>query len=119
MSYFTLALDIIVLALFLFLLVLILLNKFDNKFVQCTLNDNIINLLYGEKYTKSTLKKIKFMLIFRVLYFTLGFILIGYGNFNSSLKCLIPLILIILRTVGNNFIEKWLEKDYMDFNAEV
>lgn len=114
MDYITIILEIIILAALLSFFVLVLQNKFDNTLVRQTLNENIDVLLNSRTYTEKTQKKIKFILIIRFLFFTAGLISLARANLAPFFKWLILLILIILRIMGNSFIEKWLEKDYRD-----
>lgn len=100
------------------ILVLTLMNKLDNRLIKSTLNDNIVSLIYSKRYTEATLKNIKFILILRVIVYTLGLIIIVHGSFSPAIEGFIILFLIGLRTLGNSFIEKWLERDYSNFCEE-
>lgn len=110
-TYFNIFLAIVLVALFLYLLFLTLTNKFDHKFLQNSLNENIINLLNSKKYTEKTLTTIKLLLVLRSIFFIMAIMLCVFGYYVSTgIFIVIPLMLFVY--YSNIKIENQLQRDY-------
>lgn len=118
LRYLEIAIELVGITLLFSVLVLTLMNKFDNRLIKSTLSDNIVSLIYSNRYTEATFKSIKFILILRVIVYTLGLIIIVHGSFSPAIEGFIILFLIGLKALGNSFIERQLERDYSNCSEE-
>lgn len=111
---FLIIVETIAILLVLYSIAMILLNKFDNVLINNTLNDNIINLMNEERYTKKTQGNIKLILVIRNLMFILGIVTMVHSNIDWLIIAIVPLVLLAIRGLVNKYILKLLERDYMD-----